>query len=86
MGVCCVGMTGDVVDGTLEDPEELRRKVPAPRAHVMPQYMCPGEGGRNAQKAHRVVGMLDDEAEVGVMVDVSCGVVGVPGNKRLTVG
>ena len=84
--VGCVGMAGDVVEGTLEDPEEVSRKAPAPRAHVTPQYTCPGEGGRNSQKAHSVVGMFDDEAEVGGMVDVSCGIGGVPGNRGLRVG
>ena len=86
MDVGCVGMAGDVVDGTREGPEEVSLNVPAPRAHVMPQYMWPGEVGRNVQKAHRVVGMVDDEAEGGGMVDVSCGIGGVPGNRGVRVG
>jgi hypothetical protein len=86
MDVGCVGMAGDVVDGTREGPEEVSLNVPAPRAHVMPQYMWPGEVGRNVQKAHRVVGMVDDEAEGGGMVDVSCGIGGVPVNRGVRVG
>ena len=82
-----VGIVVYVAVGTLEDPEEVIRRAPAPRAQVMPQYMRQGEGGRKSQKAHRVVCMVDDDAEWccgvdegGGTVDVSCGSGGVTDN------
>jgi hypothetical protein len=82
-----VGIAVDVAGRALEDPEEVSRKAPAPRAHVIPQYMCPGEGGRKSQKAHRVVDMVDDGAEWlcgvaegGGTGDVVWGIGGVTGN------
>ena len=55
---------GGLVAVLTREGAEVCLSAPASRAHVMPQYMCPGEGGRTKQKAHRGRGVVDDEEEV----------------------
>ena len=54
------GGIGELISGVARwGPGGMCRSAPAVRAHVIPQYICPGEIGRKWQKTHGGLGGVD---------------------------